>query len=127
MNKNEIIEYLKNYDLDKNKYIIISSAAMVLLGIKEKTKDIDIAVTKDYYNYLLNNYNCEFETNDNNGVYFIDKINFGMMYYSDNKNYINDIPIQSIEQIKNLKIYLNREKDKIDLELIDKFIGENNE
>ena len=61
MNKEEIIKVLKKYNFDKNKYIVISGVAMVFLGIKEKINDIDISVTEDYYEYLLNNYNCTFE------------------------------------------------------------------
>ena len=84
MNKEEILKVLKKYNFDKDKYIVISGAAMVLLGIKESTSDIDISVTKDYYDYLLENYNCTFEkVNEyNNKVYFIDNIiNFGFDYY----------------------------------------------
>ena len=61
MNKKDIIDTLKKYNFDSTKYIVISSAAMVLLGIKDTTKDIDIAVSDDYYEYLLKNYNCKFE------------------------------------------------------------------
>ena len=47
MNRKEIIEKLKQYNFDKSNYIVISGAAMVLLGIKDKTSDIDIATTQD--------------------------------------------------------------------------------
>ena len=49
LNKKDIISILDKYNLDNKKYVVISSAAMVLYGIKESTKDIDIAVTKEYY------------------------------------------------------------------------------
>lgn len=45
MNKDKIIEVLKKYNFDKNSYVVISGAAMTMLGIKDKTNDIDIAVT----------------------------------------------------------------------------------
>lgn len=67
MNKKEIINTLNKYNFDKNKFCIISGAALVLLGFIENTKDIDIAVTEDYYNQLLKDYNCIFErTNEFN-------------------------------------------------------------
>ena len=94
---------------------------MVLYGIKDTTSDIDIAVSDDYYDYLINNYKCTFErVNEyNEKVYFIDNIiNFSRTYYQENNNYINNIPVQSIEKLLKLKQHLNRYKDKIDIEKI---------
>ncbi len=127
MNKEELINTLKKYNFDNHKYLVISGAAMVLLGIKEHTSDIDIAVTPDYYNYLINNYNCIFERINefNNKCYIIDDvINFGIDYYSENKNIINDIPIQTKGDLIKLKEFLNREKDIIDIKKIKEFYNE---
>lgn len=126
LNRNQIVEILNEYNLDKTKYIVISGAAMVLLGIKEKTRDIDISVTKDYYDDLLKNNNCVFEkiNKHNNKVYFIDDvINFGIDYYSTDYLLADDIRIQKPENIKKLKQMLSREKDKQDIKLIDKFLN----
>lgn len=74
MNKKDIINTLNKYNFDKNKFCIISGAALVLLGIIEKTKDIDIAVTEDYYSNLLKDYNCIFErTNEFNKDCYINR------------------------------------------------------
>ena len=48
MNKQDIIKALNKYHFDMNEYMVISGASMVLQGIKETTKDIDIAVSKKY-------------------------------------------------------------------------------
>ena len=127
MNKEKIVDILKKSNFDKDEYIVISGACMVLYGIKETTSDIDISVTDEYYNYLLNNYNCTFERINEFGekVYFIDNIiNFSRTYYSDNKNYIDDLPVQSIDELIKLKEYLNRDKDKKDIERIKKYKGD---
>ena len=102
MNKEEIIEKLKEYNFDKNKYIVISGAAMVLLGIKDKTQDIDIAVKDEYKDYLIDNYNVTFDRMNeyNEPVYFIDNIvNFAVTYYTDIKEYVKDIPVQNVNDI----------------------------
>ena len=130
MKKDEIIKTLKKYNFDNSKYIVISGAAMVLLGIKESTSDIDIAVTKDYYNYLLGNYNCTFDrVNEfNNKCYLIDDvINIGVDWYSEDKEFIDDIPCSTEEDILELKEYLNRKKDSADIKKIKKYIKEKNE
>lgn len=127
MNKKDIINTLKKYNFDPTKYIVISSAAMVLLGIKDTTKDIDIAVSDDYYEYLLKNYNCKFERINEYGkkVYFIhDIINFSSTYYKNNRLIIEEIPIQTANDILELKLFLKREKDYKDIELIKEYINE---
>lgn len=127
MNKKDIIDTLKKYNFDSTKYILISSAAMVLLGIKDTTKDIDIAVSDDYYEYLLKNYNCKFERINEYGkkVYFIhDIINFSSTYYKNNRLIIEEIPIQTANDILELKLFLKREKDYKDIELIKEYINE---
>lgn len=127
MNKKDIIDTLKKYNFDSTKYIVISSTAMVLLGIKDTTKDIDIAVSDDYYEYLLKNYNCKFERINEYGkkVYFIhDIINFSSTYYKNNRLIIEEIPIQTANDILELKLFLKREKDYKDIELIKEYINE---
>ena len=124
MNKEEIIEKLKEYNFDKNKYIVISGAAMVLLGIKSKTHDIDIAIKDGYKDYLVDNYNVTFDRMNeyNEPVYFIDNIvNFAVTYYTDKKEYVSGIPVQNINDILKLKKGLNREKDKIDIEKLENY------
>ena len=125
MSKEDIIKKLKEYNFDKESYLVISGAAMVLLGIKDKTSDIDISVTEKYNDYLLNNYNCTFERINeyNKQAYFIDNIiNFSTTYYTDNKVFVDNIPVQAPEEILDLKKKLNREKDKIDIEKIEKYM-----
>lgn len=125
MKRNEIIDKLKKYNLNLDRYIVISGAAMVLYGIKEETPDIDISVDKDYEENLLNNYNAKLEKINSDGTkaYIInDELNFGSNYYTENKAYINGIPVQKVEDILSLKLILNREKDKKDIELIKKYI-----
>lgn len=128
LDKKMIINTLNKYNFDKSKYIVISGAAMVLLGIKEETNDIDIATTKEYYDYLLNNYNCKLEfTNMNNiNVYYIDNIiNFSYDNYSNDYIIKNGIHTQTINDLLAFKRAYGRDKDKKDIELILKFQSKN--
>ncbi len=129
MNKAEILNKLNEYNFDTNEYIVISSAALVIQGVKEETKDIDISVTPKYYKYLEENYNCELERYDeknNINIYYIDDvINFSTNYYSEDKDdfiLLDGIKIQSISSVTRLKNMLNRPKDMKDIELINKFL-----
>lgn len=129
MNKVEILNKLNEYNFDPNEYIVISSAALVIQGVKEETKDIDISVTPKYYKYLEENYNCKLERYDeknNINIYYIDDvINFSTNYYSEDKDdfiLLDGIKIQSISSVTRLKNMLNRPKDMKDIDLINKFL-----
>ncbi len=127
MNKKEILDCLQKYNFDTKQYLVISSAAMVILGLKESTSDIDIAVTETYYNFLLKNYDCVFErVNEyNKKCYLIDNIiNFCTTYYEDKKTIIENIPIQPPQKILELKKSLNRKKDSNDIKVLKEYIDE---
>ena len=61
LNKEDILNILKQNNFDSSKYVVISGAALVLRGIKETTTDIDIAVDDELYTHLLKEYDCVFE------------------------------------------------------------------
>ncbi len=128
MNKQDIVKTLNKYQFDVNEYMIISGASMVLQGIKSSTGDIDIAVSKKYYDYLVENYDCTTQKVKNNlNIYLIDNvINFSTNYYNREEVIIYDgFPIQNIDGIKKLKLNLNREKDINDINKLDKYLNLN--
>lgn len=115
MTKKDIIETLNNYNLDKDKFIIISGAALVLQNFSNQTHDIDIWVSKDYYEYLLSNFNCEFDRINEfgNKAFMIDDvINFSFDFCPKNYVYINGYKVASLRDCYNVKKLLNRDKDK---------------
>lgn len=116
MTKNDIIEILNNYNLDKDKFIIISGAALVLQNFSNQTHDIDIWVSKDYYEHLLSNFNCEFDRINEfgNKAFMIDNvINFSFDFCPKNYVYINGYKVASLRDCYNVKKLLNRDKEKI--------------
>lgn len=123
MNRKEIINYLKKYNFNPKKYIVISGAAMVLYGFKDDTPDIDIAVTKEYKKELLKNYNCVLENVETDSYMIDDVINFGENFYKRRREYIEGFPVMKPMDIVDLKRKLNRAKDKKDLKLIFDKIG----
>lgn len=121
MNKEEIMNVLNKYSLDKNEIVIITGAALVLQGVVDKTHDIDIWVNEKYYNYLLNNYECEYERTNEYGLdcYMIDDIiNFGLSFFPDNYVVMDGYKVSSIDDCIRIKKFLNRDKDR---ELIKKY------
>ena len=116
--KDDIIRILHEYNLDSNKYVVIADAAMVLYGLKEYSRDIDISVSDDYYGELLSQNSCTFKEVNSLGecIFFIDDIiNFGKTYYDNEKNVIAGIPVLTANKVLKIKEKLGREKDKTDL------------
>ena len=125
MNKNEIIKIINDYKLDKSRFIVISGAALVLLDIKKKAHDIDIWCDKNYYNYLLNEYNSKFERINEfaEEAYMIDDIiNFGTSFCPKQIEIIEGIKCSSLKDILELKIFLNRKKDKLLIKKLEKIL-----
>ena len=126
MNKEEILNKLKEYNLDHTKFIIIGSASLVLNGIKENCHDIDIAINDEYNDFLLNNFKCDFEREvSGHKVYMIDNIiNFSTHYYNEFKGeMIEGYLVQTPSEALELKRNLNREKDQKDIKLILKYLN----
>ena len=49
MNKQEIFKKLDELELDKDKYIVISGASLVVQDILDETSDIDLSCSETYY------------------------------------------------------------------------------
>ena len=125
MNKEQIINIINEYQLDKSKFIVISGAALVLLDIKKKANDIDICCGIDYYNYLLREYPCELERINEFGekAYMINGIiNFGTSFCPQTIEIIEGIRCSSLKDIIELKKFLNRDKDKLLIKKLEKIL-----
>lgn len=125
MNKEEIIEILNKYNFDKKEFYVISGAALVLMGVINKTKDIDICVSNNYFNILLNTFHCVYErTNEfKKDVYMIDDvINFGVSFKPDNYEIVSGFKVASLKDCFILKKFLNRDKDKEILKILKKLL-----
>lgn len=122
MNKTEIFEKLSKLNLDKEKYIIISGASLVVQGIIEQTNDIDITTSTEYYNSI----NWQ-ETIGAFGVAVKRLGVFDISYNLFNPNAkvvkINGYNFLNIEDILIIKKMLNREKDKKIIEKLEKIIN----
>lgn len=121
MNREEIINVLNQYAFNKDEFMILSGASLVLQGVKETTSDIDITTTESFYTHLLNTYPCVLEKKiGDDSVWFIDNIiNFSTNYYG-KIEYIecDGYQVQTVASVLKLKESLNREKDKADIEKI---------
>lgn len=120
MNKVEVFEKLDKLDLDKNNYIIISGASLVVQDIIDDTSDIDLSFSKEYYNSI------EWPTKTgyfNTEIKYKDCYEIGCNFFDEDKIIIiNGYKFMNLEACLDLKILENKKDDKklikkLDLEL----------
>lgn len=123
MTKEEILNKLKSVKFDKDKFIVILGASMVAQGIKDKTSDIDIAVSNDYFNELKKIADSTYIYNDTEILVYKD-IEIGKkFYYEDSCVIIDEIRFLNIDRIYDIKKLFYREKDKKDIHLLEMFLA----
>lgn len=124
MNKEELLELIKDLKLDKEEYWILSSSALVLRGLYPDAGDLDIAVTKKGLEELKKNYNLI--PNDNGGYIVNDKVECFLDIKEEWK--IERYEDYNLENINKYYAYLkqsDREKDKLRIPLVEDYIKNN--
>ena len=110
MNKIEVLNKLKELDLNKNDYIIISGTSLVLHDVIDETKDIDISVKSNIYNKLSWEETKGYFKND---IKVKDVFEIGTSYYNEkNIDIIEGYQTMDLEECLRLKKSFNRPKDK---------------
>lgn len=124
MDKKEIIKIIDKMCMPKEEYYILGGSALVLLGIKEKTKDIDICISELLFKKLKEKYNVKEENKNDCGFY---KISSEIEVVVNNKKefdriWANNYPVENPKTILKFKEDRNLEKDKIDIEKIKEYL-----
>lgn len=122
LNKQEIICLLKEAAFDINEYWVTSGAAMVLYGIKDMTRDIDLGCTSQMADKLENKgYYVEVLGDGSRRIVFSKTIEIFENWVEDKVILFDGLPIVSIDGMIKMKEKLGREKDLEDILLITEF------
>lgn len=126
LNKQDVIKILKDLDLPKEEYWVVAGSALVMHDIKKETRDVDLGCTSYLIDLLISKGHTPIVEDNNTRII---KINGDIEIFEnwnvDKIEYIDKIPVGTIESIRKQKLELGREKDLIDIKLIDKFISKN--
>lgn len=120
LNKEAILKKLETLNLNKDKIIIISGAALVLQDIIEYTSDIDLSCEKEYYkeinwNTKIGYFNIE--------IKYYDCFEIGTNFYDINEiTTVNKFNVQNLNSIYKLKLLENKLKDKETIKKLEKII-----
>jgi hypothetical protein len=124
--KADIVKILKDMNFPLGEYWITSGAGLVMHGVKEATRDIDLGCTTNLVECYLRK-GCKYQVVDDNSriVEVNDKIEILENWIVDKIEFIDGLPVGSLESIRKQKSELGREKDINDIKLIDEYIKNN--
>ena len=123
--KEKIYSTLRQTGLDTNNYWVVAGAAMVLHGVKECTRDIDLGCSRELANQLQRaGYDTEFYEDGSRRIQYSPDIEIFEDWRKGDLEEIDGISVVSLEGIIMMKQRLGREKDKDkeDIRLICKYI-----
>lgn len=120
MNKQKFVERLLKLNLPRGSFCVFSGGSLLLQGVRDKTNDVDIAITKDLANKI--------------GLYDMEKDEYGMyllqsdVQCNDNFEELDKVKVdgfwcESLESVLEFKKSLKRPKDLTDIELIEKCLN----
>lgn len=119
LRKQEIIRLLKETAFDSKEYWVVSGAAMVLYGIRDTTRDIDLGCTTPMADELENKgYPVEALPDGSRRIVFSETIELFENWIEGQAVLLEGLPVVSIDGLLRMKEKLGREKDLNDILLI---------
>ncbi len=120
MNKKDLIELIKTLKIDIEDFTVLSSGALVLREIHDMANDLDIAVSKKGLEQLKLQF---YLTQKENGWYIVnDKIECVLDNMLDKREKLDGYYLQDINDYLKYLEESNREKDKIRIPKVKKYI-----
>jgi hypothetical protein len=122
MNKNELIALIDSLDMPKDMYRVNSGGALLMMGIRDKTADLDMIITNELFEIFKKEYDVKkSEKTINNLFYINDMVEF---FVEDEFEFemIDGYPCETLESILRFKKLNGRPKDLIDIEKINEYM-----
>lgn len=124
LKRKDIVEAIKELKLPATEYWVLAGSALVLHGVKEETRDIDLGCTSKLFEQLaLKGYEVKIEDDNSRSLQIENIFEFFENWNVEKIEMIDGVPVGSLGSIRQHKIELGREKDLIDIEIINQFIN----
>ncbi len=118
MNKDEYLRKLDELNLDKNSYCIIASGAMLMHNLRDNCNDIDIKVTEELFQKLLDKYNMK-QSDRYDYVYELGDIDVNCRNFDRNNiEFVDGYPVEKLELQLNWMLKNNRPKDQEKIKIL---------
>ena len=128
MKKIELLNLLKELNFPKDEYYVLSSASLVLRGIRKEANDLDLCISEELFNEIKDKYNLAEGNKNECGFYKInDNLEIVVNKKEDFKMEIGEkYNLEDLQTILDFKIKRNKPKDQKDIENIKKHLEKNN-
>lgn len=119
LNRQEILDLLREKAFDKTEYWVTSGAAMVLYGLKDRTRDIDLGCTSPMADCLeRKGYPVEILQDGSRKIAYSNTIELFENWLEGDVVFLEGLPVVSLAGLLKMKEALGREKDLEDIRLI---------
>ena len=127
MNKQDIVQRLQTLAFPREEYWVVTGSAMVLYGIKDETRDIDLGCSAKLADRLeADGYPAERLPDGSRKLVIGSDIEIFEKWLFDRVEYIDNIPTISLKGLIMMKESLGRPKDLKDIAAIKEFINRQN-
>ena len=123
LNKKDILTILSQLPFPPNSFWIVMGGALVLHGIRDTTRDIDIGCTNELFELLKSTgYNVRISRSGQECIDYCDIVHIYREWKADSFVIIDHIPVVDLLSIIKDKKALGRPKDLADIDLIQEFL-----
>lgn len=122
--KETIKESVSTLPLKVGDYCVITGTALVMHGIKEETKDIDISCTKEAFQALAAQGYPIKQGEFARKVIYSEDVEIFEDWHSGDSTMIEGVPVASLESVIVMKKQLGREKDLSDIAKIETHLAQ---
>ena len=128
MNREQLLDLLKELNLPKDEYYVLSGASLVIRGIREQAGDLDLCISRELFEQIKDKYNLTEDKKNECGFYHINDSLEVVVNEKENFNMEVCEPynLEDLNTILEFKIKRNKPKDQVDIERIQKYLKENN-
>ena len=128
MTKEQIVKISASLPLPAGSYWLVMGAALVMHGIRQETRDIDIGCTHDAFDFLLTSgHQISTSRSGLRKVALDSHISVYDGFFTKKILWIDGIPVSDLESIRTIKSFFGREKDLSDIKLIDQHLARMNQ
>ena len=128
MNKNTLTEKVLSLHLPQGSYCVLAGGAMLFYGLREQTQDVDLHITEEAFSMLLQTQKVDVLDEERRHYAIGEDIE---MYVTAPERVVYEVRdgvcVQTVQEILDLKMRLNREKDIHDIALLREWIKNHHE
>ena len=123
MDKKAVLETLDAFPYDREAYWVVAGAAMVLYGIREHTRDIDLGCNERMADSLeRDGFLCGYTDSGGRRFKYGEHIEVFENWLKDSVTAVEGFPVVTVRGLLEMKRELGREKDIRDIRLIDEYL-----